>query len=432
MAVVEQASARNSALGKSRVSRGSMALVVGLLAAVALAVVLARTPAVQAQGTGILEGQVVNGTAGGPQVGAGMTVTLHVYLGDSELKSVQATTAANGRFRFDGLDTDASLEYWPEAVYLGVPYHSAEPYRFAAGQTQVAASLTVYETTDDDTGEARVRLDSVHVIVKSFENVLRVSEIHFFGNSGDRAYVGRNGQTVFIPLPAEAVGVAFEGEASAERFVEVTGGVMDTEPVPPGVETSLAFFSYHLLPAGNTVSLVRSFAYPVTELNILVAQPGLTLQSDQLQAAGTRSFEDQQYQLYTAQGLSPNTPLAISLSLLPGMEDVTQGSGSPVTQASGLPKEAFAPSPGGGNQRLLQWLGYVLSGLAVIAAVGYPLAVRRKAPVPAASPKLAEDPRARQLLADLVALEEAWEAGQIDRETYVGQRAGKYEALKAL
>ena len=80
----------------------------------------------------------------------------------------------------------------------------------------------------------------------------------------------------------------------------------------------------------------------------------------------------------------------------------------------------------------MRWLGFALSGLAVVAAVVYPLAARRKVPAPASAPKLARNPQARQLLAELVALEEALEAGQIDEETYARQRAEKYEALKAL
>jgi len=290
----------------------------------------------------------------------------------------------------------------------------------------VDASLTVYETTGDATGEARIRLDSVHIIVESFEQVLRISEIHFFGNSGDRTYVGRDGQTVFIPLPAEAVGLAFEEDTPGERFVEVQGGVMDTEPVPPGTETSLAFFSYHLVPAGNTVSLERSFAYPVTDLNILIAQPGLTLQSDQLQAAGTRSFQDQQYELYTGQDLSPDTPLAVTFSLVPA------AAGSSSVPGAATPATSSAAPASPGSQGLLRWLGFALAGLAVVAAVVYPLAARRKVPAPASAPRLARNPQARQLLAELAALEEAFEAGQIDEETYARQRAEKYEALKAL
>ena len=39
--------------------------------------------------------------------------------------------------------------------------------------------------------------------------------------------------------------------------MEVDGGLVDTEPVPPGSESSLVFFSYHLMVTGETVPLER-------------------------------------------------------------------------------------------------------------------------------------------------------------------------------
>ena len=65
------------------------------------------TAPVRAEGEGILEGQVVNGTAGGQDPSSGLTVLLHVYRGDLEEDTLETTTDAGGRFRFDGLDTDA-------------------------------------------------------------------------------------------------------------------------------------------------------------------------------------------------------------------------------------------------------------------------------------------------------------------------------------
>ena len=202
---------------------------------------------------------------------------------------LETTTDAAGAFRFEGLDTDPALAYAPEVEYLQVPYRS-DPLRFEAGQTSLAATLPVYETTTDD---GTIRLDSVHMIAESFGQVLRITEIHLFGNSGDRTYVGADSSgvqsaTLFIPLPADAVGLAFGQDTPPGRFVEVEGGLMDTQPVPPGQEASLAFFSYHLPVSGDTVPLERRFAYPVTTLNVLVAQPGLTLQSSQLAPMGTR------------------------------------------------------------------------------------------------------------------------------------------------
>ncbi len=438
-AVLPLAMRRPSVLG------GMALLVVAVL--LAPAALPALEVAAQAQGAGILEGQVVNGTAGGPQAGAGMAVTLRVYPRDTEVPQAQVdaletTTDASGSFRFEGLDTDTSLEYRPEVVYLQVPYTSAEPYRFddartPSAQTTLTATITVYETTDDDSA---VDLDSIHLIAESFGEVLRISEIHLFGNAGDRTYVGRAGDeeqatTVHIPLPGNAVGLAFQESTSDERFIEVEGGLMDTGPVLPGEETSLAFFSYHLMAttfgAGSeTITLERRFAYPVSSLNVLVAQPGLDLRSEQLTARGLELFQGRQYAFYGTEDLAADTPLVMELVPVP---DEAGGQSAEGASATGGQNVTVASARG--NQEVLRWLGFGLLGLAVIGAVVYALA-RGRAPatsadVVASTPDLFADPESRRLLADLADLEEAFEAGQVDGATYERRRAELFEALKS-
>ena len=41
---------------------------------------------------------------------------LHVLAVDDEVDTLETVTDAGGRFRFEGLDADAGLDYWPEAV----------------------------------------------------------------------------------------------------------------------------------------------------------------------------------------------------------------------------------------------------------------------------------------------------------------------------
>jgi hypothetical protein len=393
-----------------------------------LAALLAGT--VVAQDSGVLTGQVLNGTAGGPEVGAGLDVTLRVFRGEAELNTFATETDSQGSFVFEELDTDPTLVYVPEVVYLGVVYQSMEPYRFEGGAADLTATLSVFETTDDDSA---VAIDSVHLIAESFGQMLRISEIHLFGNGIERTYIGKDGQiagtdrsTVYIPLPEEAVGVAFQGESAGERFLETDGGMLDTEPVPPGPESSLAFFSYHLVVAGETVPLERWFAYPVSNLSILVAQPGLKLQSEQLGAMGSQEFEGKQYELYVAGNLDANAPLA--LEFIP-MADVGSGSGMTVPWEGG----AGAPAASSrGSQGILLWLGMILAVLAVVGVTVYAVGARQSPARSVRSPALDRGPQGRRLLAELADLEDAFAAGEIDESSYESQRARTYDALRAL
>lgn len=393
------------------------------------AVSLAPSFIVQAQEFGTIEGQVTNGTAGGPIVGANVTVLLHVFRGEAEEDTLETATGADGKFLFEGLDTSPDLEYWPEVVYLGVSYSAAEPLRFEGDQPSLVTAVTVYETTNDD---STVRLDSVHVIAESFGEVLRISEIHLFGNTGDRTYVGGasdQGQntTVIISLPDEAVGLSFGGEAGVERFVEVPGGLLDTEPVPPGTESSLAFFSYHLMVPGESVPLERRFAYPVTILNMLVAQPGLTFNSDQLQSRGSQLFEGRQYEFHSTQNLDPDTPILFEFVPVAEADSSTSPEGMPASSS----QETTGTSTRG-SQGALLWIGFGLAALAVVGVVVYAAAVTPSPGAHTSAPDPASKPQARRLVAELADLEEAFEAGLVDKETYERQRAEKYQELKAL
>jgi hypothetical protein len=266
--------------------------------------------------------------------------------------------------------------------------------------------------------------------------MLRVSEIHLFGNAGDRTYVGLPGEdgslgTVAIPLPENAVGIAFEQENSAERFVEVGGGIIDTQPVPPGQETSMVFFSYHLPVMGDTVPLERSFSYPLAHMNLLVAQPGLQLNSDDLQMQGPQSFQGRPYDLYALDDLAVNAPLAMEFVPV----EVPDTAPDPAGGAGAMPPvggQNVAGTSTRGSQALLRWLGFGLVALAVVGVVFYG-ATRSQPPRAAGSvPSLSANPETRKLLAELADLEDAFEAGRVDEADYERQRTDLHEAIKSL
>jgi hypothetical protein len=386
---------------------------------------LAIPGAVLAQDSGVLEGTVENGTAGGPEIGTGVAVNLYVMENGLEMQSLVTETDSEGRYRFEGLDTNPGLEYWPEAVYLDVATISAEPYEFGEGQTEITAALTVYETTTDD---ADIRIGSVHIIAESFGQVLRLSEIYFFGNVGDRAYVGNPGEdgqarTVFVPLPSGAMGVAFEEDTTSERFAQEEDGLWDTEPIPPGAETSLIFFSYHLVVGDDVVPLERSFAYEVTSLNLLLAQPGLTLRSDQLEPGGLEAFQDAQFQLYSARDLGPDLPLVADLIPVATDEATTDSS-------AGMGEVAGPASSG--NQKALGQIGFVLALLAVGGVLAYAVVNKTRPRGRVSAAGRTSDAPARRLLVELADLEDAFETGDVSEAEYTRRRAQIYESLQEM
>ena len=290
-----------------------------------------------------------------------------------------------------------------------------------SGQATATTPLTLSVTTGDG---SLITIDSGHLVIGSFGTVLRVSELYLFGNQGDQPYTGQPGPqgqatTVQVPLPQDAVGLAFTEGLSATSFVQVEGSLWDTRPVPPGQQTLQIFYSYHLPVMGETVRLERSYGYPIATLNILLAQPGLALRSDQLLDMGLQTFQDRQYRLYAAANLPAGTPLIVDL-VVEAVEEV----------APTAPAQPATPIKD--DQGLLRGFGFGLAGLAVLGAVLYPLLTRQRQSSAQAAPALNANPQARRLLAELADLEEAYEAGRIDEETWQQQRAEKREAIRSL
>ena len=397
------------------------------LALVALLLAMALTIPVRAQDAGVFEGQVVNGTEGGEEIGAGIVVNLYLFSGTAEEEVLSTETDGAGRFRFEGLDTSAELQYWAEATYLDVSYGSEDLLQFAEGQTTLDIAITVYETTQDDSG---VQLDLVHIFAESFGEVLRISETHLFGSTADRTYVGQEGaggqrETVLVPVPSDSVGFALGEGIAEDRFVSGSDGLVDTDPVRPGTLMSEVRFSYHLMAGSDPIILERPFAYPVASLAVLVAQPGLVLSSPQLQSMGTQMIQDRQYEVFSGQGLGPGMPLELEFT---SMAETAVG-----LDASGMPAGQTSSSGSAvGSQSVLLWLGVVLAAAAVAGVFVYTATTGRPSASRKARPGLSANPKTRRLLHQLADLEDALKAGEVDEASYERQRAEITKELKSL
>lgn len=404
------------------------------LAGLALLLTLVLSPlwAVEAQGAGSLEGEVVNGSTGGDEVGAGIPVSLYVVQDDVQLDLKETTTDEDGRFRFDDLDTDETLEYWLQAEYLDIPYALSEPLQFTADETVLQATVTVHETTGDDSG---VSANLVILRIQALEGVLRVQESYYLGNTGDRTYVGQAGvlpderlSTLLIPLPEGQFGLGLDSADGVERAVEVTGGVAVTDPVQPGEGTTYLSISYHMaVPDNGLVSLERSLAYPIEAFWVLAAQPGLQLTSDVLESQGTTELQEGQVEeLFVAQDLPGNSPIVMQLLALAG------GSTSTLPETPATGGQAGTAGSDRGHQRLLGFLGIPIVAMTLLAAVALLFAAPGLAAAPARRRKLSAEPRARRLLGELADLEDAREAGEVDQAGYERQRSELYGAIRAL
>ncbi|TEU15602.1 MAG: carboxypeptidase regulatory-like domain-containing protein [Anaerolineales bacterium] len=315
-----------------------------------------------AQEQGVIEGQVVNVTADGGSL-EGLTVTLHVFAGTKEQPSQTATTDAEGQFRFEDLSTEAEHVYTLGFDYQGVEYGS-DLLTFSEEETTLSVPIKVYEPIESD--EA-ISIEQAHIFVDFQEGDLLVSELYFFSNDSDRIYVGAEevaeGQrgTLRLSLPTGARGLVVEGEELGQRFFETDGGFVDTWFLPPGQSSGRLMFSYSLPYDPSGYDLVRDISYPLKALNVLVADVGVDVTSDQLIPQGTRGMQGQSYLDLSGQNLSKGERLTVHFS------------GSPDRESVGG-REAMSAQPSqAGDQAFLRWAALGLVLLIVGFALGYPL-----------------------------------------------------------
>ena len=122
-------------------------------------ILVSATVVVQSQTSGVIEGQVLNGTSEGVPL-AGVPVAIWAISAEEQSILLQQTTDAEGRFRFADLDTQ-ELSYQLQATYQQISYWS-DALSFAADESLLSASLTVYETT---ASEADLLVERAHLII---------------------------------------------------------------------------------------------------------------------------------------------------------------------------------------------------------------------------------------------------------------------------
>ncbi len=387
-------------------------------APLALLVLLGLTVTARADG-GVVQGQVVNRTAGSTAALGGLPVRLYLYSGNALKDTRPATTDARGLFRYEGVPTGAGWSAVATVEYAGVAYES-RLMDLSVG-TDFDGDISTYETTADDSA---LHVERSHLIVEMGSGQLEATELIVLENTGDRTYVGSaevipgRRATARVPLPAGAADVTFSSEEVAAAMVRTGQGFVDTRPVAPGSHEYV--FSYALSCPGPTYSLLKPVLYPTTSIDVLIAAPGAEVEAPALERYGTREASGATYLHLGGRSLNKGADVMIRFS----------GLGQPAANKAIVASAAAAPIAAA---REPWWL--VLLPVLALAALG-PTAyayLRHQEPglsllTPRQATAALEAERDR-LLAQLAELDERFEAGALDQARYRREREAAREAL---
>ena len=405
--------------------RGAAALVLLVLCLSALPVLAAppaQTPSETPAPVGVVTGQVQNRTSDQPVPDA--PVQLRQWSLEVEQPPLTATTDAQGRFRFDGLDTSTHAFYRAEVEYQSVAFRS-DFIAFQVGITHTVADLDVFETTDQPGG---IRVQRFHFIIMAREQgILSMLELYQFSNQADRAYVGTlnsDGQreTVRMALPRGAQDLVLQSGTLGVDFLSKPGELTATAPILPGDETFDVAFVYVVPYSTPSLALDRQMYYDTDAVNGMLLDAGVDMQSETLTFAGERMAQGQNFLQFTGQDIKAGQTLPILLNRLGNIQFTNAPDSASEVEASDLSRVEH-------GTLLPLMLG--LGGAIVVLGFAYPALHRRPAAqvAPVAEDKVATQQR---LLLILARLDDAYQAGQINATAYQRARAHRKAELAEL
>lgn len=346
------------------------------------------------EGAGVIEGQLLNGTEGGGSTAA-QTVTLTTYLNDKESATASATSDAAGKFVFKGLSISPGHAYEPKVRYQDADY-SGGKIILSANETSKIISLKVYDST---TSDAALKVSIAHTIMTPVDGGLQVMEFLVFTNNSNLTYIGFSDasgarKTIRLPLPDEATDIQIGGDL--QSLSQDQNGFFDVSPVFPGEKTLL--FSYRIANSSNSYTFVRKVDYPMSAYNVLVKGEKAGISADGLTSGGPVDLNGEVYNSLSGGNLARGTTLEVRLTNLSG----------------------------GGGQNIIVW---VLIAVVVLGAAGGFAIMMKKKNIALTVGESSPDEMRRQLLLDIAQMDDDFEAGTLDKETYTKLRAEKKSQL---
>jgi hypothetical protein len=360
--------------------------------------------------TGFATGIIINQSPGG-EVPESVDLMLHIWDQNYQGKRMlHGQSSPDGSFQFKDVPLEPNSVYAIMATYKGAAYFS-EPILLESEDTLLEFEVPIYETTTDT---SHVRAEQVHILFSFDQGGLRVWEVYLLSNLGEYtvkdAVTLEDGFSVTIKftLPDNAANVSFESDDET-RFVQFPGGFADTWPLVPGVDSSQVILSY-ILPYDGALTFTFKPTMKVKGLRFLIIQdPGIIVDGDDLIPDGTQTLQDgAAFDVYTREELPANESVEVIISGEPTTSMLrleTPESGTPIIRSS----------------KLEIGIGVLVLGLAL---VGVGIWWWRKPPDRdnETVKDILEWPDFRDLVAQIVDLDETYQNGELSAEEYEQQR----------
>ncbi|MDT8305179.1 MAG: c-type cytochrome [Anaerolineae bacterium] len=355
-------------------------------------------------------------------------VVLNTFTADFAPSTTMTTTVdAAGEYGFNLTMMPPDLIYVVTVTYEGINYGS-DFGRVERDEPILNLPVTVYDPTSDPAG---IRIDQLHIILEFVDGTVNVNELYQFSQDEPAVFVGESGAvadgTVEITLPDGATTPSFsrtfgsmDSFFAVENIVQTEERWADTVPVRPG-EATLSLLASYSLPYDGSATIAHPVYYDVDRVNVVLAASGVTLSGDEGWSEEAGGAMGGLFASYRRTGMAAGESVRFTLA----------GDPVPVTMPGSADPAGAATAPVARDRTTELVIGGGVLLLALVA--GFFIIRSWQQREPYAGETADVEPLDRDtLLEELAALDDAFEAGEIDEETYQFERAALKEVLLAI
>ena len=362
---------------------------------------------VQATEEHSFEGRAVNGTSGkaGPP---GLSVVLHVIDSQNSVKTLTTETDQEGYFRFSEVAADGNASYVINVTYKEVVYTS----RLEAGEAIESVEVTIYDTTSDI---EQIRVDANVLLINEANeehNALSALELVSLTNEGKRTFIpnlaGGGGMNFLrFSLPLGFTNLEVQSSLPGGQLLTTDQGFAMTAPVPPG--THEIALTYRIPYSQGRLEFSRSFPIGAEIFRLLLPEDMGYVIDEVLEEAEVAFLPGGTYRAWAAGQLTTGSRLGVTIEGLP---------------RSVLSKRVWQALIGG----LYLKIGIPIAlGVVLASILAYSLLKRQPSAANAimgeSSGSGTEGAERRVLVEDIAQLDDLFEKGGIEEQTYTVRRA---------
>ncbi|NUM44213.1 MAG: c-type cytochrome [Anaerolineales bacterium] len=283
-------------------------------------------------GQGLVTGQVVNLSGG--EVVEGQDVVLHGFDQFQEVISVTTQVAADGIFRFEGVEIPEGRAFIITVDYKDTTYTS-DLMVVEAGITAYEMPVSIYETTTDKSGLVIERLHVLFEFISAEQ--IRVAELIIVSNLSNRVIVTKEDSAILnFSLPDGATNLQFQEGALGRDFIETPSGFGDLRAIVPGESGHQVLFSFDM-PYNGSLELSQPMELAVNSLVVLSPDIGVTVAGNNLESGGVQDVQGTPYEVLSGESIPAGENLTLRLDGKPNLGEASAiSTGSSSSLAIGL------------------------------------------------------------------------------------------------